>query len=318
MRYYRLGNSGLKVSVVGLGGNPFGRKVDAEGAARIVHTALDLGVNFFDTADVYSRGVSEEFYGRALAGRRNQAILATKVHGAMGDGPNDQGSSRAHIMDGVDASLRRLNMDRIDLLQLHGWDDQTPIEETLGALNDLVRLGKVRYIGCSNFSAWQLVWSLWTSDRRNWAPFVSVQPEYSLLAREAEDELLPACRAFGIGMIPYFPLAAGVLTGKYREGELAPPGTRGRGSERFQRRFATPRNLAIVRRLEVWAQDHGHTVGELAIAWLAARPAVASVITGVTKPEQVQANVRAADWELTPSEAEEVAVLAPRDGAGTP
>ncbi len=311
MRYRRLGNSGLKVSVVGLGGNTFGRTVDAEGATRIVHTALDLGVNFFDTADIYSRGVSEEFYGRALAGRRGQAILATKVHGAMGEGPNDRGSSRAHIMDGVHASLRRLNMDHIDLLQLHGWDDQAPIEETLGALNDLVHRGKVRYIGCSNFAAWQLAWSLWTCDRRNWAPFVSVQPEYSLLAREVEDELLPACQAFGIGVIPYFPLAAGVLTGKYREGEPAPAGTRGHQSERFQQRFATPRSLAIVRRLEAWAKDHGHAVGELAIAWLAARPAVSTVITGVTKPEQVQANVRAADWELTPAEAEEVAALAP-------
>lgn len=315
MQYRRLGSSGLKVSVVGLGGNTFGRMVDAEQAARIVHAALDAGVNFFDTADVYSRGVSEEFYGRALADRRSQAILATKVHGAMGDGPNDRGSSRAHIMDGVHASLRRLKMDYIDLLQLHDWDDQTPIEETLGALNDLVHQGNVRYIGCSNFAAWQLAWSLWVSDRRGWAPFVSVQPEYSLLAREVEDELLPACQALGIGVIPYFPLAAGVLTGKYREGEPVPPGTRGHQSERFQQRFATPRNLAIVRRLEAWAGEHGHTVAELAVAWLAARPAVSTVITGVTKPEQVQANVRAADWKLTAAEVEEVSALAPAEGA---
>ncbi len=315
MRYRGLGSSGLKVSVVGLGGNTFGRTVDADQAARIVHAALDLGVNFFDTADIYTRGVSEEFYGRALAGHRNRAILATKVHGTMGDGPNDRGSSRAHIMDGVHASLKRLNMDHIDLLQLHSWDDEAPIEESLGALSDLVHQGKVRYIGCSNFAAWQLVWSLWISDRRNWASFVSVQPEYSLVVRDAEDELLPACQAFGIGVVPFFPLAGGVLTGKYREGEPAPPGTRGYQSERFQQRFATPLNLAIVRRLETWAQAHGHTVGELAIAWLLARPGVSTVITGVTKPEQVQANARAAEWELTQAEAEEVAALASVDGA---
>ncbi len=201
-------------------------------------------MGLLDTADVYSRGVSEEFYGRALADRRSQAILATKVHGAMGDGPNDRGSSRAYIMDGVHASLRRLKVGYIDLLQLHGWDDQTPIEETLEALNDLVRQRKVRYIGCSNFAAWQLAWSLWTCDRHNWAPFVSVQPEYSLLAREVEDELLPACQAFGIGVIPYFPLAAGVLTRKYREEEPAPPGTRGHQSDRCHqtRAGAAPRS----------------------------------------------------------------------------
>ena len=315
MQYRRLGKSGLKVSVVGLGGNTFGRFADADQTARIVHTALDLGVNFLDTADIYSRGVSEEFLGRARADRRSQAIVATKVHGPMGDGPNDRGSSRAHVLDGVQASLRRLNMDYIDLLQLHNWEEEAPVEETLGALDDLVRWGKVRYIGCSNFTAWQLVWALWTSDRRGWESFISVQPEYSLLARGVEDELLPASQALGIGVIPYFPLAGGVLTGKYREGEPAPPGTRGYQSERFEHRFKTPRNLAIVRRLEEWAHARGHTVAELAIAWLAARPMVSTVITGVTKPEQVQANVQAADWELTSAEVEEVAALAPRSGA---
>ncbi len=311
MRYRRLGTSGLKISVVGLGCNTYGRFCDAEQTARIVHTALDLGVNFFDTADVYSRGVSEEYLGRALAKRRAEAVVATKVNSTMGEGPNDRGSSRAHIMDGVHASLRRLNMDHIDLLQLHNWDDEAPIEESLGALDDLVRQGKVRYIGCSNFAAWQLVWSVGISERRGWASFVSVQPEYSLLAREVETELLPASQAFGIGVIPYFPLAAGVLTGKYRAGQSAPAGTRGYQSERFEKRFMTPRNMAIVPRLEEWARDRGHTIAELAIAWLAARPAVSTVITGTTKPEQVQANARAAEWELTAAEADEVAALAP-------
>ncbi|MDR7522840.1 MAG: aldo/keto reductase [Armatimonadota bacterium] len=316
MRYRRLGRSGLKVSVLGLGCNTFGRFADADQTARIVHAALDLGVNFFDTADVYSQGVSEEFLGRALGSRRGRAVVATKVVGAMGDGPNDRGASRAHITDGVHASLRRLGTDHIDLLQLHNWDPETPLEESLEALNDLVRAGKVRYVGCSNYTAWQLVWALWISDRRGWASFVSVQPEYSLLARGVEADLLPACVAFGVGVIPYFPLAAGMLTGKYREGEPAPPGTRGYESPRFQQRFATPRNFAIVRRLEAWARERGHSVAELAIAWLLARPAVSTVITGTTRPEQVEANVRATAWELTPSEVEEVASLAPVDGGG--
>lgn len=309
MRYRRLGSSGLKVSVLGLGGNTYGRFADADQTARIVHTALGLGVNFFDTADVYSQGVSEEFLGRALAGRRDQALVATKVVGAMGPGPNERGASRAHITDGVHASLLRLQMDHIDLLQLHSWDNETPIEESLRALEDLVRAGKVRYVGCSNFAAWQLIWSLWVSDRRGWAPFVSVQPEYSLVARGIEEELLPACQAFGIGVIPYFPLAGGLLTGKYREGEPAPPGTRGYRSDRFEQRFMTARNFAIARRAEAWAREREHTLAELAIAWLLARPAVCTVITGVTRPEQVEANARAAEWEMAPAEADEVAAL---------
>jgi aryl-alcohol dehydrogenase-like predicted oxidoreductase len=315
MQYRRLGHSGLKVSLVGLGCNNFGRAVtDPQQSARIVHRALDLGVNFIDTADIYARGVSEEHLGVALAGRRDAAILATKVGMTMGEGPNERGSSRAHIMSGVEASLRRLRMDYIDLYQIHRWDPETPVEETMGALDDLVRQGKVRYIGCSNYAAWQMVWSLWVSARRSWAPFVSVQPEYSLLYRGVEAELLPACQAFGIGVIPFFPLAGGLLTGKYREGEPAPPGTRGAHADRFGR-FTTPRNFAIVRRLEAWVKERGHSLTELAIAWLAARPAVATVITGATKPEQVEANVKAIEWTLTPAEVEEVATLAPLERA---
>jgi aryl-alcohol dehydrogenase-like predicted oxidoreductase len=311
MRYRRLGRSGLKVSVVGLGGNNFGRATDAQTTERIIHRALDLGVNFFDTADVYSRGVSEEHVGRALAHRRADAVVATKVGMDMGPGPNDTGASRKHIMDGVHASLRRLKMDHVDLLQIHRWDGEAPIDETMSALDDLVRQGKVRYVGSSNFAAWQLVWSLWASERRGWVAMVSEQPEYSLLRRGIERDLIPACEAFGVGLIPYFPLAGGLLTGKYREGEPYPPGTRFEQLERFRNRFATPRNFAIVRDLEAWARDHGHPLTELAVAWLLARPMVATVITGVTKPEQVEANVKAADWDLTPAEVEEVANLAP-------
>jgi len=311
MRYRRLGQSGLKVSAVGLGGNNFGRVTDAQTSERIIHRALDLGVNFFDTADVYGRGVSEEHVGRALAQRRAEAVVATKVAMEMGSGPNETGASRKHIMDGVHASLGRLNMDHVDLLQIHRWDRETPIDETMSALDDLVHQGKVRYVGSSNFRAWQLVWSLWASDRRWWVSMISEQPEYSLLNRSIERGLMPACQAFGVGIIPYFPLAGGMLTGKYKEGEAFPPGTRLERMERSRNMFATPRNFAIVRTLEAWARDHGHPLTELAVAWLLARPMVSTVITGVTKPEQVEANVKAADWDLTPAEAEEVANLTP-------
>jgi aryl-alcohol dehydrogenase-like predicted oxidoreductase len=311
MKFRRLGTTGVKVSVFGLGGNTFGRSVDAEGTERIIHAALDVGINFFDTADYYGNHQSEEFIGRALAGRRQHAIVATKVGWTAGPGPNDDGATRAHIMDAVHTSLRRFRSEYVDLLQIHRWDPNTPIDETLRALDDLVRQGKIRYIGCSNFSAWQLTRALWTSDRHGWTPFVSVQPEYSLLVRGIEDELVPACQAFGIGIIPYFPLAGGTLTGKYKEGEPPPAGTRGQMLAQFMHRFLIPRNFEIVRRLEAWADARGHTVAELAIAWLLTRPMVSTVITGINKPEHLSTNVKAVDWELTAAEAEEVAALAP-------
>jgi aryl-alcohol dehydrogenase-like predicted oxidoreductase len=309
MQYKRLGRSGLKVSAVGLGGNTFGRYADEKETARVIHAALDVGINFFDTADVYNSGVSEEYVGKALKDRRGGAVIASKVAMAMGDGPNDRGLSRAHIMDGVHAGLRRLGTDYMDLLQVHAWDAETPIEETMRALDDLVRDGKVRYIGCSNFTAWQLVWSLWASDRHDLASFVSVQPRYSLVDRSIETELLPACQQFGVGIIPYSPLAGGVLTGKYEEGKEPPAGTRAHGNERFGSQHGTHRNFEIARRAQQWAEARGHTVGELAIAWLVAHPEVASVIAGVTKPEQVAANAKAAAWQLTSEEVAEVSGL---------
>jgi aryl-alcohol dehydrogenase-like predicted oxidoreductase len=236
-------------------------------------------------------------------------VVATKVGWTAGKGPNDDGASRAHVTETVHRSLRRLQTDHIDLMQIHRWDPQTPIEETLGALDDLVRQGKIRYIGCSNFTAWQLVWSLWTSDRRGATPFVAVQPEYSLLVRDIESELVPACQAFGIGIIPFFPLAGGVLTGKYKEGEPPPPGTRAETLAQFMKKFMTARCFEIVRRLQAWAAARGHTVGELAIAWLLARPMVSTVITGINKPEHLTANLKAVEWELTAEEAEEVAAM---------
>jgi aryl-alcohol dehydrogenase-like predicted oxidoreductase len=211
----------------------------------------------------------------------------------------------------VETSLRHLGTDYVDILMMHRWDPETPLEEMLGTLDGLVRAGKVRYLGCSNYFGWQLVASLSASERRGWAPFIITQAEYSLLHRDVELELLPACEAYGVGMIPYFPLAGGVLTGKYRASQAAPAGTRGQDNQRFQNLFLAQRNLEIVPKLDAWARARGHTVAELAIAWLIANPVVSSVIAGTTKPEQLLENIRAADWELTPSEAAEVAGMAP-------
>jgi aryl-alcohol dehydrogenase-like predicted oxidoreductase len=308
LEYRHLGHSGLRVSVVGLGGNQLGTPVGEEQSRRIVERALELGVNLIDTADVYANGTSEEAVGRAMQGRRERALIATKVGSRMGDGPNDVGASRKRVIEGCEASLRRLGTDYIDLYQMHWFDPETPLDETLGALDDLVRSGKVRYIGCSNYAAWQLTHARWISEREHLAQFVSVQPEYNLLQREVERELVPCCQALGVGVIPYFPLAAGVLTGKYKPGEPPPSGTRGYNNPRFERRLK-PEALRLVQRLDEWARARGHSVGELAVAWLAAQPAVSTVITGATRPEQVEANVRAAEWRLTPDELKEVEQL---------
>lgn len=298
MEYRRLGSSGLRVSVIGLGGNTFGRYADERQTAECVAAALDAGVNLFDTANMYNAGRSEQYLGKALKGRREHALIATKVGMSMGDGPNDTGSSRKHVIDSAHASMRRLGVDYIDLLQIHTFDPNTPLEETLDALNDLVRSGEVRYIGCSNYDGWQLTHALWISDKRGWAPFVSVQPEYNMLTREVERELIPACQEFGVGLIPYFPLAAGVLTGKYKAGQPAPENTRGHNNPNFAHRLKTE-SLETAQRLDVWSHERGHTVAELALAWLAAQPTVSTIIAGVRSPEQVRANVKAGEWKLT-------------------
>lgn len=308
MEYRRLGASGLRVSLIGLGGNTFGRYTDTEGTARIVGAALDAGINFFDTANIYNAGVSEEHLGRALKGQRDQAIIATKAGMRMGGGPNDNGSSRKHLFTSVHASLKRLQTDYIDLLQIHRYDPETPLEETLGALDDLVRSGVVRYLGCSNYDGWRMTRALWISDRHGWAPFISNQPEYNLLSREIEHELVPACLELGIGIIPYSPLAGGLLTGKYTAGAPAPQGTRGYNNPRFMERLR-PETFDTVSRLGAWASERGHTVGELALAWLAARPAVSTIIAGVTKPEQVAANVAAGAWRLSERDMEEIETI---------
>lgn len=305
MEYRTLGRSGVKVSVIGLGGNQFGGKVDKAGTERIVHHAMDQGVNFIDTADVYGRGKSEEVLGPALAGRWDRVVLATKFRSPMGDGPNDQGASRYHMMNAVEASLRRLQTDHIDLLQVHRWDDTTPVDEMMRGLDDLVASGKVRYIGSSNFSAWQMCRSNDLAERYGWAQFITTQPHYHMLERQVEHEMVPYCRAFGIGILPYFPLAGGFLTGKYKEGEPPPPGTRGESSPYVQRYFK-PENFTKVRTLTEWAEARGHTMLELAFAWLLAQTTIPSVIAGVTKPEQVDDNLKAGDWKLSADEVAEV------------
>ena len=305
MEYRQLGASGLRVSVIGLGGNTFGRYVDEAGTAAIVSAALEAGINFFDTADIYSQGVSEEYLGRAIRDRRDDVLIATKVGMRAGERPNESGDSRKHVIESCERSLRRLGIEAIDLYQIHKFDPTTPQEETLSALDDLVRAGKARYIGCSQYAAWQLTRGLWVSDRRNLARFVSIQPEYNLLARDVERELVPCCLELGVGVIPFFPLAAGVLTGKYKPGEPPPPETRGSQSPGFEARLKRE-TLETVQRLDAWARAHDHSVAELALAWLAAQPAVSTIIAGARGPEQVTANAKAAEWKLTPYELAEI------------
>jgi aryl-alcohol dehydrogenase-like predicted oxidoreductase len=301
VEYRQLGRSGLRVSVIGLGGNTFGRHADQAATDGIVHQALDAGINFIDTANVYGRGASEDLLSHAIQGVRERLLIATKAGMRMGDGPNESGSSRKHLTESCEASLRRLGIETIDLFQVHAFDESTPLEETLSALDDLVRAGKVRYIGCSNYPAWRVAQANGISQREHLARFVSAQPEYNLLEREIEAELVPCCLELGLGIIPYFPLAAGVLTGKYKPGEPAPEGTRGHDNPSFAERLA-PATLEGVQRLDAWARERGHSVGELALAWLAARPGVSTVIAGTRRPEQVAANARAAEWHLSPDD----------------
>ena len=303
MEYRRLGGSGLKVSAIGLGAVTFGRNVDAGGAAAIVHGALDAGINIIDTANIYSAGKSEEYIGRALRGRRHEAVIATKVSGKMGEGPNDSGSSRLHIMREAENSLRRLSTDYIDLYQLHFTDQVTPIEESLRALDDLVHQGKVRYIGCSNFMAWQVCEAVWASKAARLTSFVSVQPQYGMLSRRVEAELVPFCLEYGVGVLPYNPLSKGFLTGRYRRGQQPPSGTQ---LARDDRGLLTDANFDVVEGLERFAQERGHTVLELAFAWLLSNPAVNSVIAGVSSTEQVLENARCFGWRLSDQELTEI------------
>jgi len=306
MEYRKLGNSGLKVSEIGLGGNPFGWWADEATSATVVNKALDLGINFIDTADGYDQGHSEEYLGRILKGKRQQVLIGTKFAVPTGKGPNDRGGSRYHMTLALEASLHRLQTDYIDLYMIHFPDVTTPIEETLRALDDAVRAGKVRYIGCSNFAAWQLCEAMWTSRVNHFNSFVSVEPQYNLLARQIERELVPCCQAYGVGVIPYSPLAGGFLTGKYHKGAELPANARLSGSNPAYRRIFTDDNWDKLTKLETFAAARGHKLNELAIAWLLARPWLSTVIAGARNTEQVAANVAGASWKLTPAEVAEV------------
>jgi aryl-alcohol dehydrogenase-like predicted oxidoreductase len=306
MEYRQLGESGLKVSAVGLGGNNFGWWADEQASAAVIKTALEQGVNFFDTADVYGEGRSEEWVGKALKGVRSQVIIATKFGYEAGQGPNDKGGSRHHIIQAVEGSLRRLQTDYIDLCQMHFPDPTMPIAETLRALDDLVRAGKVRCIGCSNFAAWHLSEALWTSRLHGLSSFVSVQSPYNLLNRQIEQALIPCCEAHGVSIITYTPLAAGFLTGKYRRGQEMPQDLRFTRVPFWGAHVMTEENFAALGRLEAFAVERGHAVAELAIAWLLSRPAVSTVIAGATRAEQVMANVAAGNWRLSAAEVAEV------------
>jgi aryl-alcohol dehydrogenase-like predicted oxidoreductase len=303
MSYRRLGTSGLVVSVVGVGCNNFGRKLDADGSREVVDAALDAGITLFDTADIYGtpHGSSEEFLGAALKGRRDEAIVATKFGMDMqGLNGNDFGArgSRRYVVRAVEASLRRLGTDYLDLYQLHEPDPATPIDETLAALDDLVRTGKVRYLGNSNFAGWQIADADWTARAAGHTPFISAQNRYSLLHRDVETEVVPACEQFGLGLLPFFPLDSGLLSGKYRRGEQPAAGTR-LALDRY-RPVLEGADWDTVEALTEFGAARGHSLLDVAIAGLAARPAVTSVIAGATTAEQARANAAAGTWVLTP------------------
>ncbi len=304
METRRIGS--LEVPVVGLGCNNFGWRIDAGASAEVVNAALDAGINFFDTADIYGEGRSEEYLGRALGARRASVIVATKFAMKMPDGGH--GGRPDYVRQAADASLRRMGTDYIDLYQMHQADPETPIADTLGALNELVKAGKVREIGCSNFSAAQLREATEAAPPAG-ARFRSVQNQYSLYHREPEAEVLPECARLGMAFLPYFPLANGLLTGKYRPGQPPPPGSRGEAG--FGPNVFGEKNLRWADALRQWAERHGHTLLELAIGWLLAQPTVASVIAGARTPEQVRSNAAAGAWKLTGAELGEIEAIKP-------
>ena len=306
MEYRQLGRSGVRVSEIGLGGNTFGRACDDAETARIVAQALDLGINHFDCADTYGGGgVSERYLGAALRERRHDAILATKTGFPLGDGPNNSGLSRARIIASCEASLKRLGTEYVDVFYLHRPDPLTDIDESLGALDDLVRQGKVRYPACSNYAGWEIArMAERASAQGRSVPIVS-QSLYNLFSRDIARDITPAVLAYGLGIVPFSPLAGGLLTGKYAAGQPAPVGTRGATSPRFTR-LLQPDVLGVVEDLTAFSTEREHTIGELALAWLLAQPGVVSVIAGVTTPEQVDANAQAAYWRLTTDELSEI------------
>lgn len=303
MEFRNVGRSGLQVSLVGLGCNNFGGRLDLDATKRVVHRALDQGITLFDTADAYGgRGGSESQLGRVLGDRRKDIVLASKFGWAMNDSGTLSGGSRRYIMRAAEDSLKRLNTDWIDLYQFHKPDPATPLEETLRAMEDLVRQGKVRYVGCSNFSGWQIVDAVWTGRQLGASLFVSVQNEYNLFLRDVEKEVVPAIKSHGLGLLPYYPLAGGWLSGKYRRDTPMPEGARLTTTPKLAGRYMNDANWQVIEKLETFAGERGHSLVELAFSWLACHAFVPSVIAGATRPEQIDANVAAIGWKLSTDE----------------
>jgi aryl-alcohol dehydrogenase-like predicted oxidoreductase len=307
MQERNLGPSGLRVSVVGLGCNNFGAKLDLEASRKVIHKALDSGITLFDTADMYgNRGGSETIIGEVLGARRKDIVLATKFGWEMDDSGRQRGASRRYILSAVEASLKRLRTDWIDLYQYHKPDPLTPLEETLATLDDLVHQGKVRYVGCSNMPAWQVAKSQEIARARNTTAFISCQDEYSLIVRNVvEPQLSAAMEHYGLGLLPFFPLASGLLSGKYARNNMPADGRLSQ-AKRWADKYLNESNWAKVEKLEAFARARGHTLLELAFSWLACKAPVTSVIAGATTPAQVEANVKAADWQLTAEDMAEV------------
>jgi len=306
MEYRQLGNSGVRVSVIGLGTNRFGSpEVPQPEVDKIIDAALDAGVNFIDTANVYNDGGSEETLGNALKGKMDKVVIASKFSMPRKTSANSWGASRYHMMQAIEQSVRRLQTDHIDLYYCHRWDDTTPIEETLRGLDDLIRVGKVCYIGASLYASWQLAHANLLAELKGWTPFVVLQSEYNMLKRGVEGEVLPYCRAHKVGFVPYYPLAGGFLTGKYEAGKPPPAGSRGE-LVRIVQELMVHANYRKVAKLSAWANSHGRGLNELAQAWLLAQPRVCSVITGAKSRDQLTSNVRAADWSLTRDQLDEL------------
>jgi aryl-alcohol dehydrogenase-like predicted oxidoreductase len=313
-----VGNSGLRVSLIGLGCNNFGGRIDENASKKVIDKAFDLGISFFDTADVYGhyspsgvvdfsgKGASERVLGKFLGERRKDIVLATKFSQPMDAEERLSGASRRYAITAVEASLKRLNTDWIDLYYVHTDDPLTPIEETLRALDDLIKAGKIRYVACSNFPAWRVVESVWTARAHNLNGFVACQAELSLLNRQAQKELVPALAAHGLGLVPYYPLAGGALTGKYRKGAPMPEGARITQGKRYSEKFLGGKKQDVIEGLVAFAEARGHTLLELAMSWLAAQPQIGGIIAGATKPEQLEANADAANWKLTPEDLAEI------------
>ena len=325
MNYRNLGNSGILVSEIGLGTNNFGRKLNYKESEVIIKSTLDHGINLLDTADMYSNGLSEEYIGKATKENRDQYIIAskggmnpmpsptdTKVAQRINEGPNKSGLSSVHIKRSVDESLKRLQTDYIDLYQTHIFDPYTRQEETLKALDDLVTQGKIRYIGCSNYMAFELVEGIHISRKYGWAEFATIQPEFSMFEREPESELIHACDKYNVGILPYFPLASGFLTGKYKRNLIPEDGRLAGGNTAWSEKWLNDENFEIIENLELWANKKGISMVQLAFAWLLSKRSVSSVIAGATKVEQVKSNSEASGVELTKNDLEEIDKILPQ------